>query len=87
MEFINEGSTLPPPLNIVPTPKGVYELVKKIIRRIKKKPTMNSNSKKNGHLNGNVGHDKNLFRVKNIFLIINLIIKEEFNLHFIVIGY
>jgi hypothetical protein len=66
MEYINEGSTLPPPLNIIPTPKGVCGLVKKIIHRIKKKPTMNAtNSNKNAHLNGN--HNKNLFRVNNIF--------------------
>jgi hypothetical protein len=64
MEYINEGSTLPPPLNIIPAPKGVYKLVKKIIHRIKKKPTINdTNSNKNAHLNGN--HNKNLFRVKN----------------------
>jgi hypothetical protein len=24
MEFINEGSTLPSPFNLIPTPKGIY---------------------------------------------------------------
>ena len=47
MEYINEGSTLPPPLNILPTPKGVYELFQKIITEVKKKPNNNKNIGRN----------------------------------------
>ena len=61
MEYINEGSTLPPPLNIVPTPKGIYVFIKKMLNFIEKrrnmftlkdeyKPKVNGNL--NGHTNG-----------------------------------
>ena len=40
MEYINEGSTLPPPLNIVPTPKGIYVFIKKMLNFIEKRRNM-----------------------------------------------
>ena len=44
MESISEGATLPVPFNIIPTPKTIYYLIKKINRLIlNKKGTENEN--------------------------------------------
>ena len=53
MEYINEGSTLPPPLNIVPTPKGIYKILKYILYwLVENKIKFSHVHEINAHING-----------------------------------
>jgi hypothetical protein len=47
MEYINDGFTLPVPLNLIPTPVSIYYMLKECLKRDEK----TSMSKSNGDIN------------------------------------
>ncbi len=47
MEYINDGFTLPVPLNLIPTPVSIYYMIKECLKRDEK----TSISKSNGDIN------------------------------------
>ena len=47
MEYINDGFTLPVPLNLIPTPVSIYYMIKECLKRDEK----TNMSKSNGDIN------------------------------------
>jgi hypothetical protein len=68
MEFIKEGSVLPIPFNIIPTPASIFDIIKKIFfcRNTPVKPPVNpdqpsyyaSTARPNPNKKNKVGHFK-----------------------------
>lgn len=43
MEYIKDGGTLPPPINIIPTPKSIFYMFKKLINFFSRKKENSKN--------------------------------------------
>jgi hypothetical protein len=70
MEFIKEGSVLPIPFNIIPTPASMYDLIKKVFFCCKNEPAPTTNSEQPSYYASTVRPAQKKTKVKlELFLV------------------